>query len=58
MSEEIKQKPLDAASSEEAQEIEAYARLRPRHPYLKGPWGRAREADLPNVLVQHSDPDD
>jgi hypothetical protein len=50
--------PLGAPSPEEAVELSSYASLRPRHPYVKGPWRRSREADLSSVLVQHSDPED
>jgi hypothetical protein len=47
-----------ATNPEELAELQAYASLRPRHPYVKGPWARSREADLAHVLVQHSDPED
>jgi hypothetical protein len=46
---------IEPLTVDEKVELSAYARLRPRHPFVRGPWRPSREADLSAILVQHSE---
>jgi hypothetical protein len=46
---------VEPITVDEKLELTAYASLRPRHPFLRGPWRPSREADLAGILVQHSE---
>lgn len=53
--EEERRAGVEPITMDEKVERAVYASLRPRHPFVRGPWRPSREADLADVLVQHSE---